>query len=61
MGRCSGVAGRGVCVVSVEGRGSGGCAPEKNFSFSSPKQWVFVRFRVQERLQHRKTRCRTRD
>ena len=52
---CSGVAGGGVCVVSEEGRGSGGCGPGKFFSFSSPKQWGFVRFRVQERLQNRKT------
>ena len=29
----SGVAGGGVCVVSEEGRGSGGCAPGKNFHF----------------------------
>ena len=52
---CSGVADGGICVVSEEGRGSGGCAPGKIFSFSSPKQWGFVRFRVQERLQNRKT------
>ena len=44
-----------ICVVSEEGRGSGGCASGKIFSFSSPKQWGFVRFRVQERLQNRKT------
>ena len=51
----SGVAGGGACVVSEEGRWSGGCAPGKIFSFSSPKQWGFVRFRVQERLKNRKT------
>ena len=29
--------------------------PGGNFSFSSPKQWGFIRFRVQERLRNRKT------
>ena len=41
-------------MVSEEGRGSGGCGPGKIFSFSSPKQWGFIRFRVQERLQNKK-------
>ena len=36
----SGVAGGGVCVVSEEGRGSGGCAPGKFFSFSSQNNGV---------------------
>ena len=52
----SGVAGGGVRVVSEEGRGSGGCAPGKNFSFSSPKQWGFIRFRVQERFNDNETK-----
>ena len=47
----------GFCVVSEEGilKWVGGLCPRENFSFSSPKQWGFVKFRLQERQQHRKT------
>ena len=57
---CSGVyvAAAGLCVVSVEGRGSGGCAPGNFFRFPPQNNGVFERFRVQEGLQRRKTRCR---
>ena len=38
----SGVAGAGVCVVSVEGRGPGAVPPGNFFRFPPPKQWVFL-------------------
>ena len=44
----SGVAGVGVCVVSVEGRGSGGCAPGKKFRFPPQSNGVLVRFRAKK-------------
>ena len=42
-GGCSGVAGVGVCVVSVKGRGSGGCAPGIFFFVLLPKPWGFCK------------------
>ena len=58
-----GVAGVGVCVVSVEGRGSGGCAPTwKFFRFPPQSNGVFVRFRVKkDNKTKQKNCCRMRD
>ena len=40
------------CLCGVCGRkGVWGLWPREKFSFSFPKQWGFVRFRLQERLQ----------
>ena len=43
-GSLSGVAGGGVCVVSEEGRGSGGCAPGKIFHFPPQNNGVLLDF-----------------
>ena len=42
--RDSAVAGGGVCVVSEEGRGSGGCGPGKIFHFPPQNNGVLLDF-----------------
>ena len=46
----SGVAGGGICVVSVEGRGPGAVAPGKIFRLPPQNNGGFVRFRVQKKI-----------
>ena len=57
----SGVAGVGVCVVSEEGRGSGGCAPGKFFFIFLPKTMGFCKISCARKITKQKDRCRMRD